>query len=969
MSEDPQIEIVGRDDDLRVLRAHTTTSVTLIGPPGVGKTTLALAFARDVRHVFCDVANARTADELFASLHHSLEVAYRDTHAQADAIERLIDVVASSGLTRVVVDNAEQLNEEAAALLGRIVAASAGAMWVVTSRRPLGFNEEHLFDVRPFPVASDAQISRDSSAIQIFLRRAARRGATISDADLPAVAELVSIVEGVPLAIEMAASWLPLLTASEVAASLRNADGEALSELGDDGKRTLDTVLQRSWNLLDETAREVLLAASVTRSSFDLDALVAWCGESGANASTASELEPVDQAGVHAALIGTQEAAPPGLTRRDIGAAVQRLLDASLIRVVPARGRRRWALYQIVATFARRRARDGDRRATFERRMATYYATQAARWVHGITSGDAQASLRAIQDEVENLAQVASLPDAPVEERGQVALAFAVGGRASENLRGAITLTEAVTGDLDALVHANPDLALRLLREQWELYRAVGSPRRAPTYARLTQLAGDLEVGVRTACLVHLTSGVELTLSGDLDGGLQTLASAAERAGAAGLDYEEGLARAIAAFWERERGDPATAIFAMRRAIEQLDAAGAQLDAPVHQINLATLYLQVGAVDAAEALLRRSIATLNNLNYRAPVAACLQRLALTLVRIERFEEADALLDQAEVMAKRSGSRGVSAQIATARSQLSAARGRVHEVREWIVRVIDQHRSDGNARMLAYGLARYGAALHLEGNLDEAIDAYTEALQRGAESGPSLRATLLGARGAVHADRGAVGDATRDLHDARALFEDGSDPMVEMTLKLNAAHVAAWRWRNDNDNDARSSLTETLFAVLRPAPPPYALPGFDRPRYQWSMAIRWALRMLRTAVDADTWRETFADAVDPGRVGIVEAPDGEFIRAPGGAWLDLSRQVTLWRVLEPLLRAAPSAVDASTLIEAGWPGERMIAEAATNRLHQVVSRLRRAGLGDTIERTETGYRLRDGVAVFPIPERI
>lgn len=123
------------------------------------------------------------------------------------------------------------------------------------------------------------------------------------------------------------------------------------------------------------------------------------------------------------------------------------------------------------------------------------------------------------------------------------------------------------------------------------------------------------------------------------------------------------------------------------------------------------------------------------------------------------------------------------------------------------------------------------------------------------------------------------------------------------------------------------------------------------------ATRRTLAVLPPALAARAW----ADALDPEQAQLVDVGDGATFRLPGGRWLELGSTPTLARVFATLVecrrqRGTQERVSFETCIAAGWADERILYDAALNRLHQVLSRLRRKGLRDIIENVDGGYRI-------------
>lgn len=113
-----------------------------------------------------------------------------------------------------------------------------------------------------------------------------------------------------------------------------------------------------------------------------------------------------------------------------------------------------------------------------------------------------------------------------------------------------------------------------------------------------------------------------------------------------------------------------------------------------------------------------------------------------------------------------------------------------------------------------------------------------------------------------------------------------------------------------------------------------------------------------------------DFFEPGQLLRV-GPDGSWFQRDGAERVDLERSQLqrrlLWRLVQARFSAAGRSLDTDALVEALWPGERIIRESAMNRLYVAINNLRRAGLGDLLERVPTGYRLRPDVHLETPPE--
>ncbi|MET7670521.1 BTAD domain-containing putative transcriptional regulator [Micromonospora luteifusca] len=366
-------ELVGRAEALTELRALLPRQrlVTLVGPGGVGKTRLATEAARTqslpdgvqlVELAPLPAGDPRVAEHVLVALG-----TYETAGTSLSAGDRVVAALRHRQLL-LVLDNCEHVIEPVAELVTRLLRDVPGLRVLATSREPLGLTGELLWDVPPLPVpdGSDLDTVRRSAAARLFAARAAaqQRGFRLDEQTAPAVAQLCRRLDGLPLALELAATRVRALGLRGVLDRLDDRFRLLTSAQRDvpTRQRTLTAVISWSWDLLDETDRAVLARLAVFRDGCTPEAAEHVC-------------------------------------RTDLD-TLARLVDRSLVVLDDSGADPRYRLLESVAAFCLDRLTDADE---VRARHAAYYTELAERADPELRGAEQQRWLAQLDAETANL--------------------------------------------------------------------------------------------------------------------------------------------------------------------------------------------------------------------------------------------------------------------------------------------------------------------------------------------------------------------------------------------------------------------------------------------------------------------------------------------------------------------------------------------------------------------------------------
>lgn len=268
---------LGRDDDVSLatkLLAEDHTVVTMLGPGGVGKTRLSVEIGYEVSKstsrtvVFCDLTVIAEADQVAAAVADAIGARQQ---RDMDLLRSIADYVSSRNIL-LILDNCEHVVEGVRSLVVALGDADDVDI-LATSRAALGLDGEQIFSVQPLPAATDG--------VELFVSRAKQHDPTfeLNASNQDAVRQIATRLDGIPLAIELAAAKATLMTPSELVAGLENR----FRLLGGADRRhrheTLRDIVQWSYQLLSQEEATVYTRMSVFAGGATLAAIGEVCSD------------------------------------------------------------------------------------------------------------------------------------------------------------------------------------------------------------------------------------------------------------------------------------------------------------------------------------------------------------------------------------------------------------------------------------------------------------------------------------------------------------------------------------------------------------------------------------------------------------------------------------------------------------------------------------------------------------------
>jgi predicted ATPase len=292
----PPTPIIGREAEVatarRLLLDDETSLVTFTGPGGTGKTRLALQVAFDVRGQFRDGAHfvglAPVSDPALVASRVAQTLNVRETGGGRSLNESLKDYLHHKQLL-LFLDNFEQVIA-AALLVGELLEHCPQLKMLVTSRVPLRLRSEREYFVSPLALPDrqsppDTERLRQSAAVELFVQRAleAKPGFTLTAESAPIVADICHRLDGLPLAIELAAARVKVLSPQALLARLERRLDVLTGGARDlpERQKTLRNTIAWSYDLLEPGARTLFRRLAVFVGGWTLEAAEAVCNVGG----------------------------------------------------------------------------------------------------------------------------------------------------------------------------------------------------------------------------------------------------------------------------------------------------------------------------------------------------------------------------------------------------------------------------------------------------------------------------------------------------------------------------------------------------------------------------------------------------------------------------------------------------------------------------------------------------------------
>jgi predicted ATPase/DNA-binding CsgD family transcriptional regulator len=618
---------VGRRDELAAIKRSLGTArlLTLTGPGGVGKTRVALRTARDLAQHYPDgvwwvpLAAVQDPLQVTQAVVSALGLQDRSTPWSLPMLE---DHLAGTRVL-IVLDNCEHLLEAVAVLAGTLLRACPDVAILATSRQALGIAGEVVEQVPPMsmpdPNNSSSSEAWRSDAVTLFVERAAARGGgfTLDANSAPAVLEICRGLDGLPLALELAAVRLDALGIGALTAGLR----ERMLRLGTGDRsdlprqRTMEGAIDWSYQLLAADEQLLWARLSVFAGGFEIDAAQEVCGDAD------RDLE-------------------------SISALLTELVEKSVLKRAQVGGRERFRMLEILRQFGAERLREAGEEQ--------YFRVRHAEWIVRLAADVALQPARLVELFKRARAEQTNIwtaLDFCLTNESEVERGIAI-------CRDLYTywLTEGrfaqVQGILTALLERLPTSERPRADGLWVsafLSTLIGDH---ASGRRLAEEALSIGRSIGAADIVASALIARASASwfhGQPDEAIADVSEALSLARTMGLGTQELTALNVLALGQRLQGDTAAAVDTGREAIKVSERLGETWLRAYTLHSLAVSMIREGRPDEAQRLAREGLEIRREVGHVYGIAALAEVLAYVEIAHDRHERAAILLGGADAI--------------------------------------------------------------------------------------------------------------------------------------------------------------------------------------------------------------------------------------------------------------------------------------------------------------------------------
>lgn len=915
---------IGRQDSLKQVRGLLETGerlITLLGTAGIGKTRLARQLGIDVLQTshypggvhFCDLTAAHSPRDILDAVASLLQVPVLESDALDPAIVQVGKALAARGPLLLILDNFEQLVRSGLEVPRRWLELAPQAQLLITSRIRLFLEAERCYELVPLT---------DDEAVQLFELRAqaVRRGRPAPEAAPATLKALVRRLDGLPLALELAAAWTHILSPAQLLERLDARLDERLDLLRSrtvDGSRrnsTLRGALDASWELLSPLEQATFRQCAIFAGPFTAEA-------------------------AEAILVPQATDRPPGPAEAVLE-LLAALMDQSLL--VECAGPQSSSplhlrFYESIRIYALERLQGAPDFPDLVRRHAEWFLRRAEQCLPRLEGPDAAVALlelQAIQHELADILKHRQILTPHHRARAVLALAELFNRRRRDQLE---PLFEALA------LESVEDPCLRahlILNRAWSRFEADQHARRTEEAEQAYRLA--LEHGLEGVASRALLALAHTAMNqGNTAKALELTQEGRQRCAQAGDRFGEAQHLSAQGMLHRRQGAYALARQCLTRAIAVWSGAAGQPQASMLN-NLALVYLDQGDSGQARRLLTQACEVPGN--------------------------GDAY-EQAAILANLAAVTHLEQHFATARQTYHAAISAFEQLGRGLATYVS---------WIGLGILELqcGDLTLAEQHLNTASTLCRSLLQ------PPDQVRVLAFLGGVYAARGDLQAARASLHAAARLLqtlEGARQSVLSSLLHLleGVIEVHAARW----EPDAAQASKLLHAAQLRLPEQGAAGNAAAQTSFYEQMAIQLLQAGLLVAArhrspaavkgepsaltSPDRPRAALEPPPGPDRVLVVD-PQGQWFERAGQARVVLTRRRTLCLLLRALaearVAACGTALAVHDLFAAGWPDQRVQHQAATFRVYSALASLRRLGLEEVLINQYGGYLLDPGMAV-------